>query len=257
MPPALLRPSSTSTLRRLALSSRYRGRPGPASAYIISARVVCDGLWRTRRQRAGIRMLVRRANLLWWGRGWLCSRALCLECYAFGTQVLEEGVGVHTSNLTIPFSSGAYKACRRAFVSGGRGYPPSFESLSSFLGGEGGCVPPISPARVHALYACTSFGLGSISRSSGRGSAGTSREGLRGLSSKSRKNPRSFAERNLREAAERSSLRSFATWITATGCASSWACRRATACTASRTLFGTVASMPSETRSDTSSLTTA
>src|ERR671910_1755341 len=151
----------------------------------------------------------------------------------------------------------AYKACTRAGEIGGTQPPPPPQNQHKNSKEGGDALPPETNARLHALYACTSFGLGSISRSSGRGSAGTSREGLRGLSSKSRKNPRSFAERNLREAAERSSLRSFATWITATGCASSWACRRATACTASRTLFGTVASMPSETRSDTSSLTTA
>ena len=59
--------------------------------------------------------------------------------------------------------------------------------------------------------------------SSGRGSPGTSREGLRGLSSRSRKNPRSLAERTLREAVERSRLSSFATCVTATGSAF-WAC---------------------------------
>ena len=37
--------------------------------------------------------------------------------------------------------------------SGGGGYPPSL--TISPLGGEGGYLPPVSPARLHAFYACT------------------------------------------------------------------------------------------------------
>ena len=54
----------------------------------------------------------------------------------------------------------------------GEGIPPLFRVLIIVLGGRGACLPPISPARVHALYACTFFGLGSISRSSGQGVSG-------------------------------------------------------------------------------------
>src|SRR5688500_14674700 len=48
------------------------------------------------------------------GSGDSQGEAVCLERHASGAQFLEEGAGVHTSNLTMPSSSGAYKACRRA-----------------------------------------------------------------------------------------------------------------------------------------------
>jgi hypothetical protein len=77
------------------------------------------------------------------------GEAVCLECNAPGAQVLEKGVGVYTSNLTMPFSSGAYKACGRAPVFGGYAPPPP--SCGSFWGGGG-----VYPLGLH----CTRARLG-------------------------------------------------------------------------------------------------